>query len=391
MRKLERKRYINAPLFDINNMNENLLMIPGPVYLHERIIKAMCVQMISHRGSEFEEIFAYCREALKPLFGTKHEILIISGSGTAGMEAAIASFSKLKKVTCIDNGKFGERFFDIAKKYVEVDKIEFEWGKSIELDKVEESLENGSEAVIFVHNETSTGILNPAKEIAKLAKEYDALVIMDGITSIGGDEVRMDEWGIDVAIVGSQKCLGAPPGLAMVAVSENAWNYYNEKAPYYLDLFSYLKKAEQNQTPYTPAIPLFLALKEALMIIEEEGIKNRIKRHRKFSRAVREWAVNAGLKLFPELNEYSNYSNTVTAIKMPKGLTDSELRGTLKRKFGITISGGQERLKGKIFRIGTMGNISKLHVIATLSAIERILLERGVIKPALHIAYEVLE
>ncbi len=374
-------------------MQDNLLMIPGPVKLHERIINAMAKQMIGHRSSDFEKTYEYCMNALKPLFGTKKsDVVIISGSGTAGMEAAIASFSKVKKITCVDNGKFGERFAKIATRYTNVDHLHFEWGKSIELEKVEESLANGSEAVAFVHNETSTGILNPAKEIAKIARKYDALTIMDGITSVGGDEVRMDEWGVDVAIVGSQKCIGAPPGLAAVAISERAWEFYNEKVPFYLDLDAYVKKARKsNQTPYTPAVPLFLAFAEALRIIEEEGVENRIERHRKFSKAVRIWAENAGLELFPELNEYSAYSNTVTAIKMPEGVSDKELRGRLKEEYGITISGGQEHLKGKIFRIGTMGNVTKRDVLVTLAAIEDILLRKNAIKPAIHKAMEELK
>jgi len=364
-------------------------MIPGPVQLHERIIRAMARQMIGHRTKEFSEILEYCVKILKELFGTKHDVFIISGSGTAGMEAAIASFSKVKKITCIDNGKFGDRFAKIASRYTKVDVVKFEWGKSIDLEAVEKSLAEGSEAVAFVHNETSTGILNPAKEIAKIAKKYDALVIMDGITSVGGEEVRMDEWKIDVAVVGSQKCIGAPPGLAAVAVNDRAWEFYNEKCPYYLDLNAYKEKIEDLQTPYTPAIPLFFALHEALKIIEEEGIENRIRRHRIFAEAVRTWAIEAGLELFPELNEYSRYSNTVTAIKIPKGITDKELRDGV-REYGILISGGQEHLKGKIFRIGTMGNITKRDVLATLMALEEVLRRKNLIKPAIDSALEIL-
>ncbi|AIY89692.1 pyridoxal-phosphate-dependent aminotransferase family protein [Geoglobus acetivorans] len=371
-------------------VRDDLLMIPGPVKLHERIIKAMSSQMISHRSRDFEEVFEYCKNAIKPLFGTSGDIAIISGSGTAGMEAAVASFSKVKKITVVDNGKFGERFAKIGARYTEVDHLRFEWGSSVDLGKVEESLANGSEAIAFVHNETSTGILNPAREIAKIARKYDALVIMDGITSVGGDEVRMDEWGIDVAVVGSQKCIGAPPGLAAVAINERAWDFYSESVPYYLDLRAYVKKAESNQTPYTPAVPLFLAFAEALRIIEEEGIENRIERHRKFARATRVWAENAGLELFPALNEHSSYSNTVTAIKMPDGIADRDLRGTLREEYGITISGGQEHLKGRIFRIGHMGNVTKRDLVATLSAIEDILLRKNAVKPALHAAMEEL-
>ncbi|AKG90753.1 Serine-pyruvate aminotransferase/archaeal aspartate aminotransferase [Geoglobus ahangari] len=369
---------------------DGLLMIPGPVKLHERIINAMAKQMIGHRSKDFEEVFEYCINAIKPLFGTHGDVAIISGSGTAGMEAAIASFSKVRRITCIDNGKFGERFAKIARRYTEVDHLRFEWGESVDLERVEQSLANGSEAVAFVHNETSTGILNPAEEISRIAKKYDALVIMDGITSVGGDEVRMDDWGVDVAVVGSQKCLGAPPGLAAVAVNDRAWDFYNENVPFYLDLKAYVKKAKDNQTPYTPAVPLFLALAEALRIIEEEGLENRIARHRKLANATRKWAEEAGLELFPKLNEHSRYSNTVTAIRMPEGVSDKELRGTLREEYGITISGGQEHLKGKIFRIGHMGNVNKRDLLATLAAVEEILLRKGAVKPAIHAAMEAL-
>ena len=371
-------------------MEDGLLMIPGPVKLHERIIKAMSGQMISHRSSDFEKVFEYCISALKPLFGTDGDVVIISGSGTAGMEAAIASFSNVKRIACIDNGKFGERFAKIAKRYVQVDHLRFEWGKSIDLERVEKSLADGSDAVAFVHNETSTGILNPAEEIAKIAKKYDALVVMDGITSVGGDRVEMDRWGIDVAIVGSQKCLGAPPGLAAVAINERAWDFYSQNVPFYLDLDAYVKKSKENQTPYTPAVPLFLALAEALKIIEEEGLERRIERHRKLADATRKWVSDAGLELFPELNEKSSYSNTVTAIRMPERITDKELRGTLRREYGISISGGQEHLKGRIFRIGHMGNVSKRDLLTTLSAVEEILLRHEACKPAIHSAMEAL-
>ncbi len=361
-------------------------MIPGPVQLHERVIRAMCRQMIGHRSEEFSAVMEYCVEALKPIFGLKDgDVYIISGSGTAGMEAAIASFSKVERMLTIENGKFGERIGDIASKYCETERLRFEWGKPVDIEKVKEAMER-CDAVAFVHNETSTGMLNPAKQIAEIAKKNDALVIMDAITSAGGDYVKMSEWGIDVAIVGSQKCLAAPPGLAAVAVSERAWEFYNDACPYYLDLAAYRKKLKDMQTPYTPAVPLFFALAEALRIIEEEGLENRIQRHRILNSAVRKWAVAAGLELFPEPDKYSSYSNTVTAIKLPKGVSDSQLRGTLKREYGILVSGGQERLKGKIFRIGAMGNVGRFELIATLAAIEDVLARFNVIERALDVA-----
>ncbi|OYT33242.1 aminotransferase [Archaeoglobales archaeon ex4484_92] len=363
-----------------------LLMIPGPVNLHERVIRAMCRQMIGHRTEDFSQILYFCYKNLKKVFGTKGDVFIISGSGTAGLEAAIASFSNVNKMLTIENGKFGERLGEIASKYCNVHRIRYDWGKSIELDDVENALSDGCDAVVFVHNETSTGILNPAKQIAKIAEKYNALVIMDAITSAGGDYVKMDEWGIHVTIAGSQKCIGAPPGLAFVAVSDEAWSFYNSKCPYYLDLASYRKKLEDFQTPYTPAVPLFFALEEALRIIEEEGLENRIQRHRILNSSIRKWALEAGLELFPQLNRYSSYSNTITAIKIPKKISDRELRGSLKDEYGILVSGGQGKLKGKIFRIGAMGNIGKSEVLLTLAAIEEILLRKNLIKPAIHVA-----
>lgn len=367
-----------------------LLMIPGPVQVHERIIRAMCRQMIGHRSAEFGEILRFCAEVMKEVFGTKGDVFFISGSGTAGVEAAIASFSKSAKFVTLENGKFGERLGEIAERYAQVDRLNFEWGKPIDLEKLKEALEKGANVVAFVHNETSTGMLNPAEQIAKIAKKYNALTIMDAITSAGGDYVKMDDWGIDVSIVGSQKCLGAPPGIAVVAVNEKAWEFYNSKCPYYLDLKAYKKKFSELQTPYTPAIPLFFALEEALKMIKEEGLEKRIKRHRMLSKAVREWAIGAGLKLFPQPDGISEFSNTVTAMVIPNGITEKELRDTLRKEYGLLISGGQDRVKGKIFRIGTMGNIGKFEVISTLSALEDVLLRKKLIDSAIDKAMSVL-
>lgn len=367
-----------------------LLMIPGPVQVHERIIRAMCRQMIGHRSAEFGEVLRFCTEVMKEVFGTKNDVFFISGSGTAGVEAAIASFSKFAKFVTLENGRFGERLGEIAERYAQVERLSFEWGKPLEFEKLKEALENGANVVAFVHNETSTGMLNPAEEIARIARKYGALTIMDAITSAGGDYVKTDEWGIDVAIVSSQKCLGAPPGIAAVTVSEKAWDFYNKKCPYYLDLGAYKKKFGELQTPYTPAIPLFFALEEALKMIKEEGLEKRIMRHRKMSKAVREWAVSTGLKLFPEVNGKTEYSNTVTAIRIPNGITEKELRDTLRKEYGVLIGGGQDKVKGKIFRIGTMGNIGKFEVIATLAAVEDVLIRKGLINSAIEKATHIL-
>jgi aspartate aminotransferase-like enzyme len=194
---------------------------------------------------------------------------------------------------------------------------------------------------------------------------------MDGITSIGGDVVDVDGWGVDVAFVGSQKCLAAPPGLSAISISKRAWDRLSEKRPYYLDLAAYRKSAAGTpmETPYTPAVPLFLALREALAIVEKEGLEKRIGRHRKLAEAVRVAVGAWGLPMFPKPDSLHAYSNTVTAVAIPDGVNEKVLRATVKG-LGIEIAGGQDHLKGKIFRIGHMGAVGAPEILATLSAVE---------------------
>ncbi|MDN7011817.1 alanine--glyoxylate aminotransferase family protein [Methanoculleus sp. FWC-SCC3] len=358
--------------------HEPLLMIPGPVPIPQRVRAAMTRQAINHRGPEFGAAYADCVRTLKTLFGTANELYIISGSGSAGMEAGVANFARDKRIVSLVNGKFGDRFAKIGACYGTVTALESEWGTPLDLAALERELEAGAEVVTMVHNETSAGIKNPAPEVGKLARKHDALFIMDGVTSIGGDDVRMDEWGVDIAVVGSQKCLAAPAGLAAIAIGERAWDRISEKRPFYLDLAAYRKSGTKTpmETPYTPAVPLFLALCEACKIIEEEGVDARIARHRQMTEAVRTAAKGWGVDLFPTLDEHHAYSNTVTAMRIPGVLTDKDLRGTVK-KFGIEIAGGQDHLKGKIFRIGTMGSVGAQEILATLAAVQFALKKSG--------------
>jgi aspartate aminotransferase-like enzyme len=358
--------------------NESLLMLPGPVPMPERVRMVMMRQAINHRGSEFGSLYAECVRILKPLFGTNADLFILSGSGTAAMEAAVANFGRDRKIAALVNGKFGERLYKISQRYGAAVEIGSEWGTPLNLELLESHLEEGAEMVTLVHNETSAGIKNPAEEVGKLARKHDALFVMDGITSIGGDCVEADRWGVDVAFVGSQKCLAAPAGLSAISVSKRAWDRLSEKRPYYLDLAAYRKSASSTpmETPYTPAVPLFLALHEALRIVEKEGIDGRIERHRRLSGAVRDAAQAWGLSLFPTLDERHAYSNTVTAIRYPSTVKDSDLRGRVK-KMGIEIAGGQDSLKGKIFRIGSMGAVGAPEILATLAAVEHALRKLG--------------
>jgi len=357
---------------------ETLLMLPGPVPMPERVRFAMARQAINHRSAEFGAVYADCVRVLKTAFGTANDVVIISGSGTAGMEAAVANFGRDKDIACFVNGKFGERLYKISQRYGKAHELASEWGTPLDLEGLEKQLEAGAQVVTMVHNETSAGIKNPAAEVAKLAHKHDALFIMDGVTSVGGDMFEMDKWGVDVAIVGSQKCLAAPAGLAAVAVSSRAWERLTKNPPYYLDLAAYRKSAagKPMETPYTPAVPLFLALREACLIIEEEGMANRIARHQKMAKAVRAAVQAWGLSLFPKLDAKHEYATTVTAAAYPEGISDDAVRATIK-KLGITIAGGQDHLKGKIFRIGTMGAVSAPEILATLAATQHGLVKAG--------------
>jgi aspartate aminotransferase-like enzyme len=344
----------------------------------ERVRFAMSRQAINHRSAEFGAVYADCVRVLKTAFGTTNDVVVISGSGTAGMEAAVANFGRDKEIACFVNGKFGERLFKISQRYGKAYEIKSEWGTPLNLAALEERLEAGAEMITMVHNETSAGIKNPAAEVGKLARKHDALFVVDGITSIGGDVFEADKWGVDVAIVGSQKCLAAPAGLAAVAVSSRAWERLTKNPPFYLDLAAYKKSAagKPMETPYTPAVPLFLALREACLIVEEEGLANRIARHQRMAKAVRAAAQTWGLPLFPKLDAKHEYSTTVTAVSYPEGVKDDDVRGTVK-KMGIIIAGGQDHLKGKIFRIGTMGAVSAPEILATLAATQHGLKKAG--------------
>ncbi|GAB6285879.1 MAG: alanine--glyoxylate aminotransferase family protein [Methanoregula sp.] len=357
---------------------EPLLMLPGPVPMPERVRYAMMRQAINHRSAEFGAVYADCVRVLKTVFGTNNDLFVISGSGTAGMEAAVANFGRDKEIACLVNGKFGERLYKISQRYGTAHEIGSPWGTPLDLAALEKQLDAGAEIVTLVHNETSAGIKNPAQEVGRLARKYDALFVMDGITSIGGDLVEADKWGVDVAIVGSQKCLAAPAGLAAISVSPRAWDRLVKNPPYYLDLAAYRKSAagKPMETPYTPAVPLFLALQEACLIVEEEGIANRIARHQKMARAMRAAANAWGLSLFPHLDAKHEYSTTVTAFSYPEGIKDDDMRAVVK-KLGIIIAGGQDHLKGKIFRIGSMGAVSAPEILATLAATQYALKKLG--------------
>ncbi len=353
-------------------------MLAGPVKVDPRVLQAMTRAVINHRGSEFRKVNADVREGLRYVFqATSGEVAAISGSGTAGLEAVIGSLlRKGDKVLTIVNGKFSERGYELARLYGSPTQLEFPWGARMDVQKIASALEGGGyRALTVCHNETSTGVTNPLKEVAALCRKHDVLCLVDGITSVGGIECRPEEWGLDAVVLGSQKCIAAPAGLAGVMVSRRAYEQLHEDTSYYLDLKAHIDALRDDEdTPYTPSIPLFLAVREALRLLAEEGLDVRIRRTTQLADACRAAADALGLALYPDP---SVASNTVSAILYPPGVDDAAFRKKLLTGHNVVIAGGQAQLKGQIFRIGHMGICSMEDMRATWNAIEAVLADMG--------------
>ena len=347
---------------------KELLMTPGPTIVHPRILKALSKPMIHHRTQEFRDIMTECGAKLKKVFKTENDVLIIPGSGTASMDAAIANtITPGDKVLCLVSGKFSERFAEIAKTYgADVTQLDFDWNSSFDFEKIESALQEDFKLVTAVHNESSTGVRNEIARLGTLLKDKESLFIVDTISSLAGDDIRADEWGVDICIGGSQKALAMPAGLSVMALSEKAKNALVQAPNYYLNLKKYLKKFPE--TPYSTPVSLVYALQEALNIIEDEGLKNRIKRHAENAEYCRSRVKELGLKLFPASEEIC--SQTLTAISSEKA---NEIKKALVETYGIRVAGGQAHLKGKIFRIAHMGVINKPELDKTLDAIKEII------------------
>ena len=363
-------------------MYETLLMIPGPTMVSPRVLKAMSKSIVNHRSAIFGEILNDTNEMMSEVFQTENKSYLITGSGTAAMEAALGNvIEKGDKVLNIVGGKFGERFMQITETHQGIPvELEVEWGHAANPDDIRYILEEEEDikAVTMVHNETSTGVANPIEEVGKILKDYDALYVVDTVSSLGGADVQVDNYGIDMCVTGSQKCLAAPPGMAAITLNDDAWDVVDktESKTYYLDMKSYRKSGDKKvpETPYTPSVSLMYAMNEALTIIMEEGLEARIKRHELAAKATINGVKAMGLELFAKEDVSST---TVTAIDIPDGMTDKNLRGTMRNKYRIELAGGQDHLKGNVFRIGHMGNITHREIISTIAALEMALKEFG--------------
>jgi len=363
-------------------------MIPGPTPVPENVLSCMSKHPIGHRSADFQEIVKKTTDQLKWLHQTNADVLTITGSGTAAMEAGIINtLSKGDQVICGDNGKFGERWVKVAKAYgLDVRVIKADWGKPLDPNEfrmlLEEDKDKKIKGVILTHSETSTGVINDLKAINNEVKNHGkAITIADCVTSLGACNIPMDEWGIDVIASGSQKGYMIPPGLSFVAMSQRAWeaNAQSDLPKFYLDLKQYLKTVNNNSNPFTPAINLYFALEAALTMMQKEGLNNIFTRHSRHQKATQEGIKAMGLTLF---TEEGFGSPAITAVQ-PEDIEAESVRKLIKNDFDILLAGGQDHLKGKIFRIGHLGFVNDRDIISVISALESTLNKMGKLKAPL--------
>jgi aspartate aminotransferase-like enzyme len=361
-------------------MEKKYLFSPGPTMLPPEVLLKMAEPIMHHREPEFEKIFAEIRQGLKYLFQTKNEVMIFTSSGTGAMEGAVSNLlSKGDKALVVRGGKFGERWGEICKAYgIEFIPIDVEWGKAVDPARIQEILKSDPSirAVYTQASETSTGVKHPIKEIAQIVKKYEnTLIVVDAITGIGVFDIPMDEWGLDVVVSGSQKALMLPPGLSFAALSDKAWKFVERSnlPKYYFDFKKELKSSQKNQSAYTPAISLFVGLRESLHLIRKEGVEAIFLRHEKLAEATRAAVKALGLELYAP----DSPSNAVTAVKIPDGVDGERLKDLFFEKFGITVAEGQDRAKGKIIRIAHLGYYERLDMVMVISALEMLLKEMG--------------
>ncbi|MFA5499957.1 MAG: alanine--glyoxylate aminotransferase family protein [Candidatus Omnitrophota bacterium] len=359
-------------------MNKKYLMTPGPTPVPEDIRLEMAKPIIHHRTKEYQAIFKDVTEGLRKVFKTSNDVYTFTSSGTGAMEASIVNvLSPGDKIIVVRGGKFGERFGDIAKAYgVEVIPIDIEWGNAPSPDVIKDTLKKNP-AVKGVYTtlcETSTATVFDIKAIGEVVKATGALFVVDTISGLGADNFENDAWGVDIAICGSQKGLMIPPGLAFCSVSEKAWKVAeNSKLPkFYFNFKKYKKAWLDTDTPFTSAITLVIGLKKALESINQKGIDNVIAEHQSQARAFREACKSIGLNIFSR-----SPSSAVTAVNTPDGMDADSLIKLLKTEFGVTFAGGQEALKGKIFRCAHMGGIDREHTIESIKALEQALAKLG--------------
>jgi len=354
----------------------NILLTPGPTPVPPSVLKILAEPIFHHRTPRYRDVFKQVSEGLKKVFRTKENVYTFTGSGTLAMEASMVNFlSAGEKVLCLEAGKFGERWAEIAKRYnLEIVTLKVPYGEAIPSEQVEEVLKQNPDvkAVYGTHCETSTGVLLDIRKISSVVSKTKAIFVVDAISGLAADVLEMDGWGIDIVVGGSQKGLMIPPGLSFVAASQKAWLMNkNAKSPrYYLDLAKCEKSLKDWDTPFTPALTLVLALQEALKQILNEGMEPIWARSAKLANETRSAIKKLGLELFSKAP-----SNTLTAVKVPAGIDGEKLVSVMRDEKGVTMAGGQGDMKGKVFRIAHMGFITKSDLEIGISVLKETLEE----------------
>lgn len=359
-----------------------ILMTPGPTPVPPAVLAAQAQPLVYHRGPGFARLLDEVVAGVRWLLDTTADVIVYSASGTGGMEGAVQNVtSPGDRVLVVSVGYFGERFRTICERFgCEVTFLDYEWGKVARAPDVARALDDDPEIkVVFIqHSETSTGVVNDLEPIAREVRERDRLLVVDAISSAGAIDLRMDAWGIDVTIGGSQKALGASPGVAFVAVGERGWQAHEKAtAPrFYWDWTAYRDAAarEPSESPWTPAISVVAGLAASLRMAREEGREQILARHERLGRAVKAGVQALGLDLFGEDPERAH---VVTTVRVPEGLTDAQIVDLLRSKHGIVIAGGQGPLRREIFRIGHLGWFEPLDIVRMLGALELVLAELG--------------
>ncbi len=354
-------------------MNKLRMLTPGPTPLPESVRLALARDMIHHRKDEFRKIMAENQEGLRYLFGTREPVLTLTSSGTGAMVAAVTNlFAPGEKVLVVEAGKFGQRWSDIAQSHgLEVVALPVEWGRAVSKEEVENALFRWPDiqGVLVQASETSTGVLHPIKELAELCQDKGKLLVVDGISAVGISPCPMDEWGIDCLLTGSQKGLMLPPGLAFIALSQRGWERVETKRPknFYFNLLKEKARCLQNQTNFTPAINLIVALKECLEYFKVRGLENIYKKQRALTEMCRAGVRAIGLELLVK----DSYTLGLTSVLLPPGIDGIKLLEIARQQYGAVLAGGQDQLKGKIVRIGHMGYVDWSDILAGLYALRQ--------------------
>ena len=355
-------------------------MVPGPTNVPDRVMRAMLKPMIDHRSPEFRILYESLAENMRYIFQTEGDVYVLTVSGTGGVECVVGNTVNAgDKVIVPVFGLFSERMKEaIARRGGKPVEIRLEWGEAPTANQMKEAVEREAEAkaIALVYNETSTGVtVRDLPKIGEIAKEHDMLLLVDAVSILGGDELPVDKWGIDICVTASQKCIACPPGLALFSVSQKAWEAAERtERPFYFDMLEMRRFSERKETPFTPALPLFFALDEALKMAREEGLENRFRRHRICAEAF--YAAIEALGLEP-LPDRTVRSSTVIAFRKPHGVDNEAVRKIMSEDYGVVISGGAGKLRDQKFRIGCMGIISETETLLTVNALECALARQG--------------